>query len=264
MDFLNLYKHLLPRALAWTLTAVKPLRQFFEGLSFAVVKTYFDDIWLDIFPGTTRDITGWEKSFGLPDYDLTEQERRDRLDARWKEFGGQDPKSIQDRLQAAGFDVYVHQWWVPGTEPPIGVEGCAVARNPIPLLKSDISFDMEMGSEVAEMGDPNAEMGPYLEQPGYILVNKDSTFDSHAVMEMGSDEAEMGGDDSEMGLLVVDTNENIHMTRDQSKWPFFLYIGAETFPDLAQLPASKRAEFEELCLKMRPLQQWLGMLVEYF
>ena len=49
----------------------------------------------------------------------------------------------------------------------------------------------------------------------------------------------------------------------EAQWPFFLYIGSSTFPNLAQVPLARRDEFEELCLQICPAQHWLGMLVEY-
>jgi hypothetical protein len=263
LDFLEIYKHILPRAEAWLLTPAKRLRELFEGLSFETVKTYLDLIWLDIFPSTTRCIDDWEDAFGLPDYGLNEQERRDRLDARWKEEGAQDPRYIEDTLRNAGFDVYVHEWWIPGTEPAVNVEGCAEPRNPVELLKSDIILDIECGTSFAECGNEQAECGATLNPLGYILVNKDSTFTTKPIIEAGEAAGECGNTTAECGFTIVETTEDEHLTLDTRKWPFFLYIGGETFPDLAQVPVERRAEFEELILRIRPLQQWLGMLIEY-
>jgi len=50
---------------------------------------------------------------------------------------------------------------------------------------------------------------------------------------------------------------------DPTKWPFFLYIGGENFPDQATVPQARRDEFEDLCLKICPTEQWLGILVTY-
>jgi len=50
---------------------------------------------------------------------------------------------------------------------------------------------------------------------------------------------------------------------DPSKWPYFLYIGGETFGGIAQVDPRRKDEFEALCLKICPAQQWLGVLVEY-
>ena len=61
-NWLNIYKHLLPRAKAWRLTIEKQLRQFFEGLStfLADAREFIDLVWLDIFPQQTRELDQWE------------------------------------------------------------------------------------------------------------------------------------------------------------------------------------------------------------
>ena len=171
MTFLRVFKHLLPNARAWRLTVDKRLREFFSGLSGVgdSVKTFFDGIWLDIFPETTREIDAWEKQFGLPDTGITEQQRRDRLDATWKALGGQDPKYIQDTLRANGFDVYVHEWWEPGTEPEPGVKQCVTPRNPIMHLRREftgVSVLVECGEAFAECGEAFAEAGNSLSPRG--------------------------------------------------------------------------------------------------
>jgi hypothetical protein len=50
---------------------------------------------------------------------------------------------------------------------------------------------------------------------------------------------------------------------DVTKFPFFLYIGGQTFPENAAVQQSRRDEFEDLCLKICPTEQWLGILVTY-
>jgi uncharacterized protein YmfQ (DUF2313 family) len=264
LDFVEIYKHLLPRAKAWKLNPVnKRLRQFFEGLSFEALKIYADLIWLDIFPSTTRDIEGWEDNFGLGDYDLNEQQRRDRLDARWKEEGGQDPRYIEDTLRAAGFDVYVHEWWKPGTEPTVGVDGCAEPRNPTELLQSDLIIDIECGMDLAECGEESAECGGVLSPVGYLLVNNPSLFSTAPIIACADTEAECGAVDAECGFTVVTVPADNNLTFDSSKWPYFLYIGGETFPELATVSIDRRKEFETKCLSICPLEQWLGMMVQY-
>jgi len=71
MDFLNVFKHLLPRSTAWNLVVDKTLRQFFEGLTFPQgVKDFADRVWLDAFPQTTREIVAWEKQLGIASVEL--------------------------------------------------------------------------------------------------------------------------------------------------------------------------------------------------
>ncbi|MNJ71212.1 hypothetical protein D3C77_677290 [compost metagenome] len=50
---------------------------------------------------------------------------------------------------------------------------------------------------------------------------------------------------------------------DPACWPFFWYVGAEAFGQQATVPVSRRDEFEALCLKIGPLHQWIGVMVNY-
>lgn len=260
--FFKILQHLLPNAKAWRLTIDKQLRQFFEGLTDLGedIKIYFDNVWLDIFPDTTRQISEWENQFGLLNTLTDEQERRDRLLATWRAVGGQSPRYIQDTLQEAGFDVYVHQWWeMPRTEPP-------VVRNPLTYLNSGgvpVQYLMSDGALEANDGNDEANDGASLQPTGYALVNKiqvpstDDISDGDLNMNDGAAKAMDGG-------TVVEYIDKINIVpNDPTKWPYFLYIGGQTFPDHAIVQASRRNEFETLVLKICPTQQWLGMLIDY-
>lgn len=270
MTFLRIFKHLLPNARAWRITVDKRLREFFSGLSGVgeEAKTFFDGIWLDVFPETTRELDVWEQQFGLRDTGLTEQQRRDRLDATWKAIGGQDPKYIQDTLRANGFDVYVHEWWEPGTEPIPGVKQCVTPRNPLMYLRREftgVTLLVECGEPLAQCGEPFAGAGNSLQPRGYPLVNKVFETVPDFIALCGEPAAECGEPDIECGNYFQfreDLREYI-VPRDPAKWPYFLYIGAETFGGIAQVDPKRKDEFEALCLKICPAQQWLGILVEY-
>ncbi len=141
MNFLDIIKHLLPNAKAWVITIEKRLKEFFSGLTGLGedAKEFTDDAWLDIFPQTTREISAWELQFGLGQVNtLTEQQKRDRLAAAWSATGGQSPSYIQGVLQENGFDVYLHDWWVPGTEPLPGVVGC-VTPKPMTFTRASVA-----------------------------------------------------------------------------------------------------------------------------
>lgn len=287
--FLRIITHLLPNARAWRITVGKKLRQFFEGLSsFSVdIKAYFDLIFLDIFPDTTRELSMWEQQFGLPDTGLTEAERRERLAATWRAIGGQSPSYIQQTLRDAGFDVYIHEWWEQSTAPLAGEAdalcgelfaqcgnvlvtsaGCHTARNPLLHLRReyvDLNLSVVCGEAVAACGELTALCGASAEPLGYPLVNK--------VYETVPDYLSVSGEPgSQCGEAVaLCGNYSVYKERlypyvipnDPTKWPYFLYIGGEAFGTFAQVPWTRRNEFETLCLKIAPSQQWLGIMVEY-
>ena len=238
---INIFKHLLPTGRAWTITADKTLRKFFEALAPELEKPikFFDEIFLDVFPRSSHQLDEWEKQFGLSNSRLSDAQRRERLRAAWRDVGGQSPSYIQNQLQANGFDVYVHEWWEPGTEPAIGQHGTPEVRNPFLVLNPQYMVSIpgvDCGEPLAECGEEFAECGNYVGGVGYPLVNK-FVYDSDIV-----------------GYTIPN---------DASKWPYFMYVGGKNFGDVAEVPASRRFEFEALLLKIRPAHLWIGVIVRY-
>lgn len=261
MIFLRIFKHLLPRGRAWRITHGKRLRAFFEGFSGTGddVKQFVDRTWLDIFPETTRELDEWERQWGLRNPGLTEQQRRDRLAAAWKALGGQSPRYIQDTLRGAGFDVYVHEWWQPGTKTP---------RNPLLYMRREftkVDLLVECGEALAACGEDFAQAGNSQEPKGFPLVNKVVRTTEDIIPLCGEELAACGEELASCGSYEQFRSDQVEyiVPRDPDTWPYFLYIGGETFPELATVQNRRRDEFEELCLKICPAQQWLGILVEY-
>jgi hypothetical protein len=214
------------------MTINKRLREFWQGLTDlpALFREYADLIWLDIFPQTTRELTAWEKQFGQTAGALTEQERRDRLDGIWAATGGQGKDYIEGVLQAAGFNVYIHEWWVTGTDPP-------VARNPftyitateLPLVNkvfvAEKNYTVLAGEPLAEAGEPTAEAGEF---DGWLFTQK-----------------------------------KYNPVNDPDLYPYWVYVGGQTFPTYATVPTARRGEFEDLMLKHFPTQLWILPLITY-
>ena len=240
MKIFNVLRHLLPNAKAWRLDKSTQLNLVFKGLAASGdhVKSYIDNVWLDIFPATTRELDAWDAEFGLlPNLLLSDGQRRARLSAEWKATGGQSPRYLQDTLQAHGFNVFVHEWWKTGSQAGVGVKACAVARDPHLVIKphsSDPTILVECGEALAECGEKLAECGEHLlpSRVGYLLVNK-----------------------LPPKVYTVPT--------DPLEWPYILYFGGQTYGQGATVPLDRRDEFETLCLKICPAQQWLGLMVTY-
>lgn len=228
--FFRIIQHLLPTGQAWRLFPSKLLTRFIEGLTgfLADIREYIDLVWLDTQPQTTRELELWEQTFGLDPSGLTEQERRDAVAGAWRATGGQSPRYLQDVVQAAGFtDVFIHEWWVPGTNPPVprdpsGVLSFISAQDGASLMQ-DGGVDAQDGN--LDGGNPG---------DGYLLVNKLSS---------------AGG--------------QVAAPSDPGQFRYILYFGGETFGDAAQIPANRQNEFETLLLQIKPAQQWLGIMVEY-
>lgn len=271
MVWLDVFKHLLPTGRAWRLTISKRLRELFDGLSGAPedVKSYVDGVYDDIDPLVTRELAEWEFQFGLPATVLTEEQRRARLDAAWKAQGGQSPRYIQDTLQAAGFPVFVHEWWAPSVPHPTGgsVNGdvVPVARNPFTYLWDGASPRQYIGCghDLAFCGGDSMFADSQDSPPGYPLVNKilEAVI---STIGCGHVQAFAGGDFAACGAEIISYRMKQYIIpADPTKYPYFLYIGGETFPEMASVPLTRRDEFEDLCLKICPLEQWLGILVDY-
>lgn len=237
MNWLSTFKHLLPSGAAWRLTIEKKFRAFFDGLSGAPddAKGYIDSVFDDIDPYKTTSLNTWESQFGLPNALLNDTQRRDRLAATWRFIGGQTPAYIQATLQAAGFPVYVHDWWETGTNPP-------VARDPFDYLNDGTFATYTSVDGAAGMNDgaAGAQDGKAAAPSGYPLVN--------SLLEY------VGGEFQRVQYI---------MPTDPATFPFYLYLGGATFGDQAVIPSSRKSEFEELALKICPTQLWIGVIVRF-
>jgi hypothetical protein len=224
--------HLLPRAEAWQLTTQKTLRDFFEGLTVAAsdARDFVDLVWFDLFPETTRELDAWENEFGLLTAS-TEQARRDNIAAAFQETGGQSPSYFQGQLQAAGFNVWVHEWWeLPA--PPY------VARDPRLYTTPPL-----LGSYQCSAFPSQPQCSAFESQPqcNRFLINNTNYI---------------------VNLNLTPTAPP-PVPDDPDFWPYFIYIGGETFPDLATVPNARRLEFERLVQKLKPSQQWIVLLIDY-
>ncbi len=249
---IDVFKHLLPTGRAWRLTISKRLRQFFEGLAAFTsdVRSFIDDIYDDQNPQKTRRLKEYEDQFGLLPAGLTEQGRRDRLEGAWKLGGGQDPQHIEDALRSAGFDIYVHEWWDPIPGRPaggsVGGDVTPLPRNPFDHLWDGVA------------GQP----------PGYPLVNKiQQAIVTGDLIGCGHNDLYCAGNiafaASGSGSIVTYQFRQYLMRVDPQTFPYYVYVGASVFPNLATIPAARKDEFENLCLTLCPAEQWVGVLVNY-
>lgn len=225
-------KHLLPSGPAWRLTKDKALKRLMSGLSSVGddAREFADDRYLDLFPYTSTTLDGWGEQFGVP-------ATAEAVDAAWKATGGQSKSYIEGILQAAGFDLYIHEAWVPGTEPPPGQTTSPVIRNP----NLYVDGPGWIGAYVNTMGDPLMTMGAPLATMGAT---------------------EQAGDGP--GYVLVDGVNDYEPGDNPARWPHYVYVGAETFPQRVFVPPERRAELETLLLKLIPAHLWIVVLVTYF
>lgn len=237
--FFRVISHLLPDAEAWRVVVEKKLRQFFMGIAegaAAPVKSFADQVYLE---SSATDcsldaLREWEREYGLiPNAD--EELRRLNLAAAKAAGGDQDPDYIQGVLQTAGFDVYVHEWWESG--PPW------VARDPrdytepptIGTVQCDADEDTQPQCTAAEDAAGNPQTQPSCDA---FLANDPHYFDNK----------------------TLSPNAPPPIPSDPKYWPYFIYIGGETFPDFVSIDSFRKEEFETLILKLRPLRHWIVTL----
>ncbi len=262
INFLSVIKHLLPSGKAWRIVIDKFLKKIFQVIATLqeALKQFIDQVFEDLNPNLTRAVDTWLEQFGVLDNFNTEQEKRDRLAAEWKALGGQSPRYIQDTLQNAGFDVYIHEWWEPGTNPP-------VVRNPNLYINDGVSnneFLVVCGNVNALCGNANAVSGSTADPKGYPLVNKIFVA-FEGVLCCGYSTAVAGNPEAVAGrnFGFQFSRKRYIIPEDPDTWPYFWYVGGQNFPDLAQVPSARQDEFEDLILKIAPQQHWIGVLVEY-
>lgn len=231
MLFFRIIQHLLPDAAAWRTLTQKTLRWFFEGLAAGVptdAKAYIDSVYGDMRPETTTALAEWEDNFGYEPA-ATDADRRLQLAAAWQAQGGQSPRHLEDTLQAAGFDVYVHEWWDEPEAIPRTVRDPRAYTN-VPLIGS-----MQCDEAWAQCGEFDAQCDAFLANDPMYLVNKDLTPRAPPVIPA-----------------------------DPLRWRGFIYVGGATFPDHAAVDKSRRAEFERLLLKYRPTSRWVVELIDFY
>jgi hypothetical protein len=261
MLFLRILQHLLPRSPTWSLTFNKTLQQFFAGLAAPFEssdpeespRAFADAVFLDAFPSTTRQIPYWLKQFGLE----SSNDNVQQLTAAWQAQGGQSPRYLQDTLQLAGFPLFVHQWWKPGVpafDPVCAGDTLAEAGEPDALC-ADRSFTYFAR-------DPRA----YTNQPITGSIEASDLSDQPQASDLPGQPQANAFLINEPGYLVnIDLSRNAPppIPDDEAAFPYFFYLGGETFADHVTVPPGRRAELERLVLKLRPEHLWVVMLVDY-
>lgn len=249
MLFFRQLVHLLPSGLAWRVTVDKTLRRWLDGVSQATahVRDFVDAVWFDLLPETTRELDRWEDTFGLTAAS-TDAARRLAYAAAWAAQGGQSPRYLQDVVQAAGFPLYVHEWWVPGSGPP-------VARNPhtytLPPFIGTVQCSLlPFPSQQCCTSIDQAAPDPL--PPGVTI------FDLYPQCNRF-----LANEPKYIVNLTLTPEAPPPVPDDPNAYPYFLYFGGATFGTSVNIPADRRDELERLLLKLRPAQQWIVTLVNY-
>jgi hypothetical protein len=282
-NIFNTFKHLVSRSQAWRLIA-SPIKEYIKGYTYfpADIRDFIDNVWNDIFPFKTRELSKWEQQFNLTQSG-TETERKNNLDGRWKAQGGQGFDYLEDLIQASGYpQVFLHEWWLgvdayrtyclsPDSDCGSLTAECGVllpggaieVKDPNDYLAS-VYLTYCLGPD-SDCGSVDAECGGVISE-GKMLVNKGpelasfeyQTFCLADDSDCGSSLAECG---VETGLSFVPIEYPI--PQSETQWHYIIYVGAEVFGDFADVPAELQDEFERILLKYLPYQQQIGLMINY-
>jgi hypothetical protein len=154
MGFEQITKNLFPKGAAWSFTKDFTLLLNAIGLNYEQIVTYGENsaYITDAFKTLLLDEMLFE--YGISKNDLLdEQTQRQRLFAIQTALGAQGPEYLQERLQFAGFDLYVHQISVIGTPAAIFGEPEAVFGEPGMIFGQRGGDLIVNGSEYDDMID---------------------------------------------------------------------------------------------------------------
>ena len=278
----KVFELLFPRANAFSLFIQKKFTKLIEGLTALPhdFRNYIDQIWLDIFPSSTRSIELWEKQWGIINPAADNATRRIDLDILWKLTGGQGKDYIETTLRNAGFDVYVHE-----NNPPV---------DPDNFLSG--VFVMVAGGVNAYAGRSDAYAG---KTGSELLVNGPIVTNTPLVLAVAGRPNSCAGNQFAVASYFEQlmTYDRIYqITDDPDLWPYFFFVGGPAVRgdaeniimsdsenvimsdgtnvvnsespalvsiDYAQIPAERENDFKALLLKLKPAQSWAGLIINF-
>lgn len=246
---LDLTRQLFPTGRAFRIPVNSVKEKFFNGLLESEKDAYKDGISIldSILPDndnfTAQDATRWEQRLGMIDGSAsTLTDRKAAIKRKMNHPGNilarQSWDYIQDQLQLAGFNVWVHEN-IPANTP-----------------ESVIAAAIE---ELGEMGD--SEMGVIEMGSALSYYPELFTFPEMGEIEMGG--AEMDGI-TYNNMVVNDINEDVDSTflvGMNYKCTFF--IGGEILGTFADVPIERKEEFRQLILKLKPVQTVAILFINY-
>lgn len=274
----RLTKRLYPRGRAFRFPFNSNLEKVNKGLSLSESRAYQDglNVLNSILPDndlfTEEDATNWERRLGLiSNSDVSLNLRKLAIKRKINHPGTIKARQhylyLEGQLREAGFDVYVHENRFPNgpefIEPQLGV---------------------------FEFGD--AEFGGQIENPDrYVVfdpIQLITEFQQFGTMEFG--EWEFGGASAQNTYSIIANHINEELDEDYfetyqaygfgqisfDNWEFedyefdyltalrsTFFIGGATFPNTANVPPSRKEEFRQLILKIKPVQTIGFLLINY-
>jgi hypothetical protein len=215
-------------------------------------------------PLTTPILSDLEDEFAiLPGTTATEEERRQRLViAMFRKSEPPTYELLEEKLRAAGFDVYVHAN-DPAVDPAI-----FLAQN-FQMTAGDTlpgGNDAQCGEAEAYCGQVGGELlvngEIYSQAPNYTILCDE------ALAQCGEADALAGQYDS------IRLEPNVYdIPVIPGYWPMLFFVGGLatrdpvtgeiTAIDIAEIPIERKLEFKRIILKYKVMASWAGLIVVY-
>ena len=259
--FNKLIRLLLPESWFWQ-SSTSELGKLWNVIASTAdnAKNYLLNTVRDATIATTQELDKWEEELNLPfNSTLTEQERRNRITGKLLQNNNGSINSIQTKLQAYGFNLFVHSPYQNGSLVNPATYLSTASSNPATLSLAD---------DDAALAGENAVLNYQSTLPqGYALVNIDYKISTY-IISLADDDAVLGGDNAVLNYATtpaVISEERIQYTlpTDPSQYQYFIYIGGSQFGDFETISKARRNELEELLLQITPCHIWIGMLITY-
>jgi uncharacterized protein YmfQ (DUF2313 family) len=252
-NWFKVIKGLLSKGRAFKLPFNNPSYKFHKAQSKEPdrVCEYYTAVRNSGIPSIDMDIDSlndWESDLGIPiNSSLTNDQRIERIIAKYYSVGGQGPGYIQDRFQSAGFDVYVYE-----NNPEVG------ARQYTTVLGDFQSGDAQLG-DFTDRIDPRSLSGYLLANPPIYINRKD-----YLGSQLGDTGSQMGSFQlGEFSKTLIEEFKYI-ISSDSSKYIFFWFLaGPGGIYDIVNIPADRQADFESLVYQIKPAHTWVIAQVNY-
>jgi len=281
-DLLNVNLSLLPEGAAWNATG--DFLKFLEAnaKNKEAVRNFLKSITTIRAPLKTAYLSDLEREFGIQFVDsLTEAQRRLNLLTAKTSTGSLGPDYLQSIFDQSGFNVQVHRnrpavdpsqfidtdyYMVDGNENAVdgnenaidGVKGGYYLANG-PIYDQSPAFISADGNENMVDGNENAVDGRF-DRLTAIKIEPIPNCESAYSTICGNIFAYHGGGMAIMGEIQPQC------------WKHVFFIGGDVtlgvygeiiYIEFADVPASRRIEFETLVLKYKPTGTWAAMMINY-
>lgn len=194
------------------------------------------------------NLEAWQKTLGLI-AEGTTQEQEDDIVRKLRDVGGLRAQDIEDELQAAGFNVYVHENRLTGTTTTNVLGNAANYLGNGSLVSPQINTYAE---------DPNNYM--FIPTP-FVLGNADNYLGNASLSSLNPPS------DIIVNYILSEEDEKyrtvIENSTTQDEWTYTFFVGGATKGSYATVDADRKSEFRRLLLELKPASMW-GILQIYY